>query len=544
MTRQMSESSAVARLATDVFAPAAFEYLFWRPRHLVDAPAVAHLPLLFWICSALRPKEVAVVGAGDGVVHFALCQAMDRMSGQGRCSGYGFWKDAASGGFTSTVPQKLASHQEMLYEEISRLVPSQDPDIVVDGLGPAALDLLWLDITAAPTGLIQRAELFSRSLKQSGVMFVHGIGTLPHDGADAAALKRLLNSQRCVRFDDEKGLLLVVLDGDVPTRIGALEAAAERGVLAPEVERVFRRIGQGLLSSVRATDALEARINSETRTSEATQARETAENSLKELSSAYDLRNRKVAELQSELFDTQILFSDLKAQVVANDAERVAERLGHEVVLTELKRQRAASDDARLALEAAHQRALEKSDRQRDALSAEAEGLHDQLKAMESHHALVETKHRTDLAEAEKEKQSLSEELQSERSARFAETAALTRIAEDLRKEVEALTARNAELTTNLAATRNLAKQTEANLKADIANERRTRFRESATLTRMFEDLKAENDTKKRRLEAWLVEKLVQSERKLKKYRRDRKAFFSDSRSSFARAYFRLRTGA
>jgi hypothetical protein len=59
----------------------------------------------------------------------------------------------------------------------------------------------------------------------------------------------------------------------------------------------------------------------------------------------------------------------------------------------------------------------------------------------------------------------------------------------------------------------------------------------------MIEELKAEKECKNRRFEAWLVENLVRSERKLKKYRRERTAFFSDSRSIVARAYFRLRPG-
>jgi len=233
MTKMTAESSAVARLATDVFAPAAFESLFWRPRYLIDSPVVAHMPLLFWVCAALRPSNAAVVGTGDGVAHFALCQAIERFYGQGRCSGYGFWKEAASGGASSTTPPKLISHQGMLYEEISHLVPSQDPDAVADGLEEGALDLLWLDLTATPGGLGQRADLFFRALNRTGVMFIHGIRAISDENADSAALKRLIKSKRCVRFDDEKGLLLVAFDGDVPTRIEALLTTAESAALAP-----------------------------------------------------------------------------------------------------------------------------------------------------------------------------------------------------------------------------------------------------------------------------------------------------------------------
>ncbi|WP_168796900.1 hypothetical protein, partial [Phaeovulum veldkampii] len=372
MTKAMSENSAVARLATDVFSPAAFEFLFWRPRHFMDSRALAHLPLLFWVCAALRPRQATVVGVGDGVVHFALCQAMEKLDGQGRCTGYGFWKDATSEGVATMVPADLARHQEMLYEEISRFIPSRDPDAIADGLAQNALDLLWLDLAASPGGLGQRADLFARSVKRSGVMFVHGIRAIAENSADGAAIKRLLNSQRCVRFDDEMGLLLVVFDGDVPTRLEALVTATEETALPPEVERVFRRVGQGLLASVRGADAVTARKKAEQRAADARAACDTAEGALKDLNSAYDLRARKLAQVQSELFDARMLVVDLRAEIVDKDGERLALEEAQERALAEmegqfdtvtaeadgLREQVAAAEDARVALEAAHERAL------------------------------------------------------------------------------------------------------------------------------------------------------------------------------------------
>jgi hypothetical protein len=395
MTKITAESSAVTRLATDVFAPAAFESLFWRPRYLIDSPVVAHLPLLFWVCAALRPNNAAVVGAGDGVAHFALCQAIDRFSGQGRCSGYGFWKEAASGGAASTTPPKLMSHQGMLYEEISHLVPSQDPDAVADGLDEGALDLLWLDLTATPGGLGQRADLFSRALNRTGVMFIHGIRAISDESADSAALKRLIKSKRCVRFDDEKGLLLVAFDGDVPTRIEALLTTAESATLAPEVERVFRRVGQGLSSFVRAADAVVAKKKAEKKAAELSAACDSAESSLEAINSAYDLKNKKYAELRSELFDSQVLVADLRAEIATKNETRLALEVAHEKALVEIEQQLEtataeaddlrdkveAAEEARLALEVAHEKALVEIEQQLETATAEADDLRDKVEA-------------------------------------------------------------------------------------------------------------------------------------------------------------------
>jgi len=412
MSKMTAENSAVTRLATDVFAPAAFESLFWRPRYLIDSPVVTHLPLLFWICAALRPSNAAVVGAGDGVAHFALCQAMDRFNGQGQCSGYGFWKEAASGGMASIIPPKLTTHQGILYEEISHLVPSQDPDAVADGLGEGALDLLWLDLTATPEGLGLRADLFSRALNRTGVMFIHGIRRISDEGADGAALKRLIKSKRCVRFDDEEGLLLVALDGDLPTRIEALLTTAKSAALAPEVERVFRRVGQGLISSVRADDAMDSKQNAEKKAAELSAARDRAEGALKEINSAYELRNKKFAEVQSDLFDARLIAAELKAQI-AQVQEDHSSFLAAQV---------------RTSLEA---------QQQLEAARAEANDLRDQLKVAEDGRVALEAAQEAALAKAESMKVSLKESLTSERSVRFSETATLTRMIEALKAERE-----------------------------------------------------------------------------------------------------------
>lgn len=518
MTKITTANSAVTQLATDVFAPAAFDSLFWRPRYLIDSPVVSHLPLLFWVCAALRPSNAAVVGAGDGVAHFALCQAIDKFNGQGRCSGYGFWNDTASGGTAVTIPPKLMSHQEMLYEEISHLIPSQDPDAVADGLGEGALDLLWLDLAATPGRLGQRADLFSRALNRTGVMFIHGIRAISDEGADSAALKRLIKSKRCVRFDDEKGLLLVAFDGDVPTRIEALLTTAENAALAPEVERVFRRVGQGLVSSVRAADAVVAKKNAEKKAANLSAARDSVEGALKEINSAYELKNKKYAEFQSELFDARVVVAELKAQIAQIQGDHNSFQAAQ----------------AQTSLEA---------EQQLEAVRAEAGELRDQLKVAEEDRVALETAHQAALADAEKLKASFEQTLNSERATRFSETTSLTRMAEDLRLEVATLSSHNTDLTTNLNAAQTSLKLIETKLKTEISNEKRVRFKETAALTRMIEALKAEDKRKKRPIEVFLIKQLVRSDKKLNKYHRDRTAFFSDSSSLVARFYFRMRPG-
>ena len=550
MTESTTENSAITRLATDIFAPAAFESLFWRPRFLIDSPVVAHLPLLFWVCAALRPSNAAVVGADDGVAHFALCQAIEKFKGQRRCLGYGFWKDAASSGTASIIPPQLTSHQGMLYEEISHLFSSQDPDAVADKLGEGALDLIWLDLNATPEGLGQRADLFSRALSPTGVMFIHGINAI----SDSAALKRLMNSKRCVRFGDEKGLLLVAFDNDASTRIEALFNTSENSALIPEVERVFRRIGQGLVASVRATDAIVAKTNAEKKAAELITASKSAKDSLKTLNSAYDLKNKKFAEIQSELFDSRILVSGLRAEI-------------------------GTKDGARLALDASHEKAQAEIEQQLETTTAEANDLRDKVEAAQEDRLALEARiseYIENLDAAEARIQQTENKSITEQRIRFEETAMLTSIIEDLKADHEkaqaeieqqletttaeandlrdkveaaqedrlALEARISEYIENLDAAEARIQQTENKSITELSTEQRIRFEETAILTSIIEGLNADKEKKNRPFENLIVKKLMWNQKKQKKYFRNRSTFFADSQFIIAKAYFRMRPGA
>lgn len=610
VTRLIPESPATARIATDLFAPAVFEYLFLRPRHLQDAPVVAHLPLLFWICASLRPRDAAVVGAGDGTVQFALCQAIERLGTHGRCTGYGFWHGQGVEDVGCSIPTRLVRHQETFYEETSRLLAASDPDRLADALSPASLDLLWLDLAAAADGLALRAELFLRALRPSGMMFLHGTGLVAEDSPDGTALRRLRAGRRCVSFDDEQGLLMLPGGDGVPPRIAGLLAAAEAERLPPEVERVFRRVGQGLLAGIRLAESDAARAEAEARASEADQARETAESTLRSLTSAYDLRNRTLAEIQSALFDARVTVADLKSRIAEIEAERASERLKQVETVADLRRQIESlherleeSETARASLAAAHESSAKAAIEQNEALRSEVENLREGLRLAEQQcHAAVravqgerearaseaaefarmsadlrgqitsaaarieeltaalqaadsqsrnqlealraETENlRESLSAAEQERLAAVKAAEEERVARFSETAALARIAEDLRGQLTQAEARQGELAANLESARKLLRETEAKLKGEIAEERRLRFRETAALTRMLEEMRAKAARKPRRIEEWMVARFVGNERKLRKYRKDRVAFFADSRFMLARAYLRLRPG-
>jgi len=78
--------------ASDWLQPtASAQSLFWQPNFVANSELLQHLPFLFWAIETIRPQDAAVIGVGEGVGHFGICQAFDELTLPGCCRGFGFW---------------------------------------------------------------------------------------------------------------------------------------------------------------------------------------------------------------------------------------------------------------------------------------------------------------------------------------------------------------------------------------------------------------------------------------------------------------------
>ncbi|WP_291730912.1 hypothetical protein [Leisingera sp. F5] len=82
-----SHANSVQQLGTDILTPLASRSLFWRARYLETSPVLCHIPLLFWLTEAARPRIAVTLGVADAVPHFALCQAVDKLGLDSLCFG-------------------------------------------------------------------------------------------------------------------------------------------------------------------------------------------------------------------------------------------------------------------------------------------------------------------------------------------------------------------------------------------------------------------------------------------------------------------------
>lgn len=383
MIEPVKSRDQLPQRADTFFAPATTETLFWRPRFIANTPLMQHVPFLFWLVGAVRPRNIAVCGGGNGVAAFALCQAMDKLNIAGRCLGIGFWTDGDDGK-AGPVPAALRDHASQLYDDILQWRSEVSAREALAGIAPGSLDLLFIDACDLPDGELPGAEEWLGALHQDGVIVVHG--NLSADGR-AGAVQALSGGRPVISFADEQGLVVLPLGESPPARLRALLEISDHGALPGEIGLFFRRLGQGHLAVAQQIEALGQSRKLTSSLSAARRERDEALNTVKELREAYEARSRKLADLQAELYDRETRLAEAQPQIEA-----------------------AQQEATRLAAELQHARETE---------AAEA-----QARITELQQELDKARQATVAAQAE---------LERERKTRFHETAALTRHMEPLR---------------------------------------------------------------------------------------------------------------
>jgi chromosome segregation ATPase len=366
------------------FAPALFQSLFWKPRFLIDAPVTAHLPLLFWLTAALRPRRVAVLGCNDGAAHFALCQALDKLNLDARCQGYGFWSNGP------TPPPALLAHEGMLYDTLSQITAGLTLADALDRVGHGRTDLLFVDLAALPTGHQLTGETLMACLSVSGVLVLHGTRTLDAAGAETRNLARFLRASPHVEFPAEQGLIVMPRDAQMPAPLQSLIDTSIGGELRGDVDLVFRRSGQGLVSAARLAGRAEPPAQGDA----------TLDTVRAELDIARGSAENDRARHQAETAEQTRIISELRQTLTTRDAELARLRADLTERTAQLAAVRAETDAATTT---------------RDAALAKARAAEERVVQLTA-----------DLAAALQAKE-------SERDTRFAETTELTRLAETLR---------------------------------------------------------------------------------------------------------------
>lgn len=170
LTASHSYANSIQQPGADILTPLASRSLFWRARYLEDSPTLCHIPLLFWLTEAARPRIAVTLGVTDAVPHFALCQAVDKLGMESLCIGVDE---------TPTSP-KTADFNAQHYAEFSHFLegPAARPQNLPQN---CEIDLIIVNKPASKR-LIRTLcdEWLPRLSDRSSILFLHG----PEAGAE------------------------------------------------------------------------------------------------------------------------------------------------------------------------------------------------------------------------------------------------------------------------------------------------------------------------------------------------------------------------
>lgn len=469
----MNSRSIVAQASDDItlqgpdplLATTLFQTLFWKPRFMTDSPVTVHVPLFYWLSCVLRPQRVCVIGANDGMAHFAFCQAIDRLELGGRCEAFGFWHDTKVGERVAPPPSHLKEHQEMLYDGLSELIPCLSLEEALLKIPLETVDLLFCDLTKLPEGTQITVDTLNGYLSKRGILLLHGTNKAKLDKPDICGVSGFGDTSFYISFPEGDGLSLMCSGGNLPAPLQSLFNMTADGLLRRDVEQVFRRSGQGLQATAAVATYAHALQSAEKIIISTQKTLQQTYKELQTLEESHDLSRASLLRMQREVFDLRRELEELPSPVETSAVESGTARHNGASAWQQKQAEIAAMISSAQAEAAAARDKLKAEQtirfQETEALVRMSEELRNRLDLTEA--ALVERTKECDAAclEAEAARkahekavaaqakaeaaltsarasaEAAKAELQAERHTRFEETAILTKIAEDLHKELE-----------------------------------------------------------------------------------------------------------
>ncbi len=485
------------------FVSSSLETMFWRPRFLVDSPAMLHVPFLFWLVAAETPRRLAVCGGQDGAVFFALCQALDKQNVFAQCQLFGGWKDSKGEALLTSAPKPLRDHAAQIYDDIAELVPAVEVGDAFDLIRPGSLDLLFVDLDRDPG---TDPDTWLACLNETGVLLLHGTKARQRD--QHKKLERFLDDKPKIEFQAGSGLTIVLKQGPRSARLQTLLSICSDGIVPGEIALFFNRLGQGMhLAGVEAETTIQlAKVRTSLKQAQEKQAQ--SEEEVSSMRALLDERGRKLSELQTFSFDaeqsllkSEATQSELQARLEAVQAEKAA-----------LEEAQALRFDEIAALT----RKLEALQLEKTTMEEAQTELTLSLDALRKDKTELEKKHAEELRRHEEAQATRFDEiaaLTKQLSASQSDKAALEKAhAEDMKRAEKA----QAKLKASLKA----AQDEQAELRAAQAQEKQrseeaqaARFEETAELTRQLEKMRAQLDEKDVAFSALEAEKSSLSQR-------------------------------
>lgn len=350
----------------EVTTPLSSRLLFRKPRYLEGSDFLRHLPFLFWLTDMVRPRSFVQLGDLDAVPYFGVCQAMDRLDLESRCTGIRL--DGA-------VPEAVERYNDDTYGEFSAL-RSATVEAAPGGMADKSVDLLLVDRVPDEALIAALMRSWPRRLSSRAVVALHGTrGEGYMSGPALEFIENIRATYPTFTLEGGAGLTVVLYGASRNDRLQRLAELKPGHSGFSEARMVFRRLGDTShfeWESRRAGGAEKAEAG---RAQAAESRLAEAEAGLKEMTEAFEERASQAAAAQARVYRLETEAEEARARAEA--AETGLEEMEARAAALESDRAALARDLKEKTAAAAEltrtRAALEESQRARDLAQARAE---------------------------------------------------------------------------------------------------------------------------------------------------------------------------
>lgn len=308
--------------------------MFWQPEYRHTSLWLEHLPFLFWLVEALKPANSVVAGV-DLVPHFAICQAIARLSLGGHSYVIGEANDEQA--------RRLAEEATDQYAGISHWL-NVNPTLAIQQFNEDAIDLLMLNIAPEDDTIDSLVGDWLARLSSRSVILLPGIARREPGCKAFHAFEALSSRYPHLAFYHGAGLGLLAVGKDMPPLVSYLLESCEAGSSTQVVQDVFGRLGGSCQDKVTAQQQQARAKLLETRLSEQTEELSAVKQCSENVSQQLEASVRECAALQAENAQWKLQYQALESEQ-KKSSEEVAtltqQLAGKERALTEKHQQNA-----------------------------------------------------------------------------------------------------------------------------------------------------------------------------------------------------------
>ncbi len=228
---------------------------FWTPEHVFrPLSGLRHVPFLFWLVDAARPRVIVEQTAKPGNTYFACCQAVRSLEHQARCFALEPHRhEHRAAPIGSHLDRQAQEVNNECFRQFSRLIDATSPEEVCE-FEDGSVDLLHFQPAPNGPALRDDLDLWLPKLSDSSIVLVQRTNHHMHASSVGRFFDELAGEYPTFEFLHDYGMGVVGVGAAIPEQVRALLDAGLQPRLRDEIRRTYTHLGQAVLDRLLRDD--------------------------------------------------------------------------------------------------------------------------------------------------------------------------------------------------------------------------------------------------------------------------------------------------